>query len=204
LSERGKACSEGAKMSTRGRRLDEIRHAMQETHFRREAERRGRPYLTPEERADLQRKVQYRQHWRESERRMRWLYPMDSFESYIPKDYQLEGVEPPAPSRPSKPARKNAAQSSKAATSTKQPKKRYIGMPAKFHGRCIICGEPIEPGDDIRWAKGHGAWHVACDKPVPLPQFGDDTSIADYFPEAHQVEWDHKKARPIDVPIPIL
>ena len=194
MSERGRQCSEVTNMTPRERHLDEIRHSMQETYFREEAQRLGRPYLTPEQRAAKQRQVQMQSHWKENERKLKWLYPGTTFESYIPKDYELEGVEPPAPSHPKKPVSKHVQHS----------KRHYKGMPARYPGRCIICGEPIEVGDDIRWAKGHGAWHVACDKPAPLPQFGENTSIEDYFPEAHQVEWDHKRDRKMDVPIPIL
>ena len=34
---------------------------------------------------------------------------------------------------------------------------------AKYHDKCKMCGEPINPGDLVRWGKGRGCVHVDCD-----------------------------------------
>ena len=33
---------------------------------------------------------------------------------------------------------------------------------AKFAGHCQICDEPINVGDTVMWAKGHGTFHFDC------------------------------------------
>ena len=36
---------------------------------------------------------------------------------------------------------------------------------AKFAGRCVQCGEPIEAGEWIEWSVGEGAAHARCAAP---------------------------------------
>jgi hypothetical protein len=36
-------------------------------------------------------------------------------------------------------------------------------MISKKQSKCRQCGKPIEPGQQIFWARGEGAWHVDCE-----------------------------------------
>lgn len=33
---------------------------------------------------------------------------------------------------------------------------------AKYQGKCIKCGQDINPGDQINWEKGRGSYHIEC------------------------------------------
>ena len=44
-------------------------------------------------------------------------------------------------------------------------------FPAKFPGWCLTAGDEIKEGDSIRFAKGVGAWHVACGEPRSLDMY---------------------------------
>ncbi|MEZ4230886.1 MAG: hypothetical protein R3B89_17055 [Polyangiaceae bacterium] len=44
----------------------------------------------------------------------------------------------------------------------KQPTRREIV--ARRSTRCVVCGEAIQVGSDIFWARDQGAWHVSCDR----------------------------------------
>jgi hypothetical protein len=35
-------------------------------------------------------------------------------------------------------------------------------IPARYPGTCVNCGGSIEQGEQILWARGHGAEHVDC------------------------------------------
>jgi hypothetical protein len=36
-------------------------------------------------------------------------------------------------------------------------------MKSKYKSKCVICGKPIEVGEEINWSKEKGASHASCD-----------------------------------------
>ncbi len=42
---------------------------------------------------------------------------------------------------------------------------------AKMATRCLTCEEQIEPGEQVRWAKGVGVWHLGCKEPRSLTMY---------------------------------